>query len=50
MAEVRAGVVGMAGVFGEGGETSMHPSTPAFWAGLIWVVAVLLLLALVIRR
>lgn len=50
MSEVKAGVVGFAEVFGEGGtDTGLHPSKPAFWAGLIWILAVLLLILLVTR-
>jgi len=51
MAEVKAGVVAFGDVFGgEGGtDTRIAPSTPAFWAGVIWLAAVVLLLILVTR-
>lgn len=52
MAEVKAGVVAFGDVFGGAGgtDTGMRPDKPAFWAALIWLVAVALLLILVTRR
>lgn len=50
MAEVKAGVVAFGDVFGgSSSDSSVHPSKPAFWAGVIWVAAVLLLLLLLTR-